>query len=124
MSDSDDKECVKLVLNGYRQHPCGKRGKVERGGKWYCGTHDPVRRAEKQKARDAEWQRQNEEREAQWAKEEANAAAHAADAARFRWLVDGPEDIEAMARRVLQDGKHRGDIRAAFDRVMAREGGE
>lgn len=41
---------------GFHAYPCGKRGKVERDGHWYCGIHAPVARAEKQAARDKAWQ--------------------------------------------------------------------
>jgi hypothetical protein len=37
-----------------RSASCKKTAKVERGGKHYCGTHDPVARKEKKDARDAE----------------------------------------------------------------------
>lgn len=40
------------TLYGYRH--CPRRGKVQRNGKWYCGTHDPVRCAERQAKRDEE----------------------------------------------------------------------
>ncbi|MBZ0116464.1 MAG: hypothetical protein K8H88_05710 [Sandaracinaceae bacterium] len=29
--------------------PCGKRARVERGGRWYCGQHDPERRRRQSK---------------------------------------------------------------------------
>lgn len=35
---------------------CTKPAKVERDGKHYCGVHDPVRIAEKNHKRNAEWQ--------------------------------------------------------------------
>jgi hypothetical protein len=103
---------------------CKNAGTLEHDGQVWCKLHHPPteeeRRAKRHKALTEAWERQKEESEAR----QAEAAAQAADAARFRWLVDGPEDIEAMVRRLLQDGEHRGDIRAAFDRVMAREGGD
>lgn len=34
---------------------CSKNAKVEREGKWYCGTHDPVAVKQKREARDLEW---------------------------------------------------------------------
>ena len=46
----------------------------------------------------------------------------AADAARFRWLVDNEVNFDRWDR-VWTGWDGSGDIRAAFDRVMAREGG-
>lgn len=37
----------------WRDYPCSKNAKVERDGKWYCGTHDPVKVAERKAKRDA-----------------------------------------------------------------------
>lgn len=54
-------QCIEHVYGrdrGSRGSPCGKLAKVERDGKPYCGTHDPVRVAEKRAARDAEWERE------------------------------------------------------------------
>jgi hypothetical protein len=73
-----DQSCVKRVVDGYHAYPCGKKGKVERGGKWYCGMHDPIKLAERRSAKDAE-------RNARWAREDAirelNRAVNNAEAA-------------------------------------------
>ena len=45
---------TKWTYGGYRR-TCTKTAKVERDGKWYCGIHDPVARAEKAAARHANW---------------------------------------------------------------------
>lgn len=48
-----NEKCVGLVRSSgnYWSHPCGKLAKVERNGKWYCGLHDPVPKAERTKKR-------------------------------------------------------------------------
>ena len=47
--------CSEMIYGrGYR-HQCSKSGKIERDGRWYCGTHDPVRIKEKQQERDRKW---------------------------------------------------------------------
>lgn len=35
--------CVADVCIGMRFYACGRKAKVERDGKWYCGLHDPQR---------------------------------------------------------------------------------
>ncbi len=39
--------CIQITPSQYisHHHPCPNQGKYKRGEKWYCGTHDPVRRA-------------------------------------------------------------------------------
>lgn len=67
---SEKKTCCARVNVSwpYKGDPCGKSAKVERDGKWYCGTHGPVRVEERRKAR----------REAGLARYEAERAAHRA----------------------------------------------
>lgn len=48
---SQAETCGASVFSNYSSHRCGKRAKVERDGRHYCGTHDPAK-AEK---RNAEW---------------------------------------------------------------------
>src|SRR5690606_6555200 len=64
---SEKKMCVKQNHGGAGWYPCGNRAKVERGGKWYCGVHDPVRLAKKMQERDAKWRREADERDTRWA---------------------------------------------------------
>ena len=58
--------CAKVVSDstGFRTFykPCSKAAKVDRDGKWYCGTHDPV--AIKQKC-EAQSAKRNAQREAE-----------------------------------------------------------
>lgn len=61
---------------------CNKRASYERDGKWYCGTHDPVRVKAKREERDAKW---NEK----WK----------AESARNR-LRDAAPDMEKLLRRI------------------------
>jgi uncharacterized Zn finger protein (UPF0148 family) len=52
--------CCALVRAGSQWHriACGKTAKVEHEGKWYCGIHDPVKKAAKDKEREAKWKAQ------------------------------------------------------------------
>lgn len=53
--------CVRVFPKGggFRQVPCRLTAKVERDGKHYCTTHDPVRVAEKHAAKEAAYQAAN-----------------------------------------------------------------
>jgi uncharacterized Zn finger protein (UPF0148 family) len=57
-----------------RRQRCERRGTVERDGKLYCGTHDPVRIAERQAKRDAARDAERAERRARRARAAAIAA--------------------------------------------------
>lgn len=47
----ENKTCCARVnaIEGWRGHVCGVTANSEREGEWYCGTHDPVARADKNK---------------------------------------------------------------------------
>lgn len=47
--------CCEMIYRQSYRHQCPKSGKIERDGKWYCGTHDPVRIKEKREERDRKW---------------------------------------------------------------------
>ena len=56
---------------------CAYKGKVERDGKWYCGTHDPVRRKAKSDANMAKWHAERDAKEAaRFARETKEAALY------------------------------------------------
>lgn len=40
-------KCCASISSGFGSYRCNNPGKVERNGKLYCGTHDPVRLKEK-----------------------------------------------------------------------------
>ena len=43
--------CEEKVNNYFRYYPCGKPGKIEYNGKWYCGVHDPIKKEAKRAER-------------------------------------------------------------------------
>jgi uncharacterized Zn finger protein (UPF0148 family) len=43
---------------------CTRSGKVERDGKWYCGTHDPEAEKARREDRERRWKRERELRDA------------------------------------------------------------
>ena len=71
-------------------YPCSHSGKIERDGKWYCGIHDPVKRAEKQAERTAKWNAEWEAKKARWAAEKQQAETAA------KWAAVGPRLLEAL----------------------------
>lgn len=42
--------------------PCHRNASIERDGKWYCGTHDPVKKAERSRLSQQKWDKQSAER--------------------------------------------------------------
>ncbi len=47
--------CCFDVGKGYHVTLCANPGKVQVDGKWYCGVHDPIKKAAKQAATNAKW---------------------------------------------------------------------
>lgn len=62
---SEVKKCCAGVYDSLsrRSYPCGKKAKVEREGKHYCGTHDPVARRAKAEVREAKWRKEFDEQQ-------------------------------------------------------------
>lgn len=50
-------QCEATIWNDFHDYRCPYNGKVERDGKWYCGTHDPVAKAARDKAREEKWKK-------------------------------------------------------------------
>lgn len=104
--------------NAFHSHQCGNTAKVERDGRWYCGTHDPVRLREKQAERNAKWEKKWH---AQRAADEAKEAARkelALNAARYIWLRDvGDATWEPLSKRTGYSAE-RAD--AEIDAAIAR----
>jgi hypothetical protein len=74
----------------YRSYPCHHNAKVERDGKWYCGTHDPVAIKEKQDKKKAE-------SDARWkASQKLQAEAAAKRNEQERRAACFPELLEAL----------------------------
>ena len=52
-TNKDTPRCEKRVLNSglsiTRTHQCTKPGKMQHDGKWYCGVHNPERKAERER---------------------------------------------------------------------------
>jgi len=94
-------KCCEQVYSGspYFPYTCGKTAKVERDGKHYCGIHDPVRRAEKQREKREAWDAEYEAKKQKLAKEKAEADEQKRRAGCF------PDLLEALkeARRIVAD---------------------
>lgn len=110
-------KCKKEVWVGFRHHPCGKNALP--GGE-YCGTHDPVRRAERQAKRGpTKFELECEERQ----RKAAQLETLRAEVAAFREMVremaamlqvnwnGGPQDravVSALSAALSEIG-HPGD---------------
>jgi hypothetical protein len=51
--------CCGTTFDGWRNHPCSAKGKIERDGKKYCKRHDPVNVLEKMKKRQEKYDAEN-----------------------------------------------------------------
>lgn len=69
MSEQKIKCCAKVYpagMNFPRPRPCTRNGSIERDGQWYCGSHDPVKKAERDKVSQQKWEKQNAEKMKDW----------------------------------------------------------
>ena len=90
--------CFKVYSVGsFYGKVCVNKAKVERVGKWYCGTHDPVAVNTKRNAKEAGWQI---ERERVFAAQESKANA-AAEVARRAGCFDDLVAALKYARRMV-----------------------
>jgi len=52
--------CIKVSdSKGWHSYPCSKPATVEVDGKWYCGTHNPVKVAERNAKATEKWGRES-----------------------------------------------------------------
>ncbi len=49
------KKCEEMMFGNWRSYQCQNKAKMEHKGKHFCGTHDPVKRKERQDARDKKY---------------------------------------------------------------------
>ena len=101
MSNAKAEKCCGVIWNGagYRNFICGKKGKVQRNGKWYCGRCDPDAVASRNAKAEARYQ------DAVNARIDARKAARIRDAraAAFPVLVEALRAIEAVQWQVSVD---------------------
>lgn len=97
--------CAKLSESGRFgwMHPrnCRLAAKIERDGEWYCGTHDPVRVAERDQRRRDRWH-------LQWKREKDELNAKIQREARIGALValaagdtSSREELRELAKQIL-----------------------
>jgi len=69
--------CVKIYpresFGLFHSHPCQSKAKVEREGKWYCGTHDPVKIKARKDAQCAKWKAESDARQLSYAQKAKDA---------------------------------------------------
>lgn len=49
------RRCCEQIFGDFTFHQCSRTGSIEREGKWYCKIHDPIAKAERDKARRDKW---------------------------------------------------------------------
>lgn len=95
---SDAKTCLKRVKRGGSPRwphyaECGRPGKVEVEGTWYCGVHDPIKREARLEERDAAYDKQMAEKR------------------RLQRLHDAAPDLLAALKALLH---HEGDFKCGI----------
>ena len=93
MADSKYKCCALVSVDDWHSRPHGVTATVERNGKWYCRTHDPVAMKEKATVRDDKYVDDAKKREA--------ARSRAVDCAKACAGLDNPVEALKQAREAL-----------------------
>ena len=114
MTTAKHKCCGTVFPAGsYRTYPCRHNAKVERDGKWYCGTHDPVAIKEKQ-------DKKNAKSDAKWmAIQQLQAEAAAKRNEQERRAAYFPDLLEALKR--LLNAEHDEHLTPQGVRNLAKE---
>lgn len=82
---------------------CGKTGKTERDGKFYCGRHDPVRRKEKEDARSAKFETERAERKRLAATAERRKRMYVEMTGALIVIAAGHNDAQGFAQRLVAE---------------------
>ena len=100
MSNAKAEECCAEVFRGYHYYPCGKKGKVQRNGKWYCGRCDPDAVASRNAKAEARYQ------------DAVNARidAHKAERIRDARAAAFPAIVEALRELLRVDDDWHGSV--------------
>ena len=95
MSDKVEagQKCCAKIHGAYNSYSCGKSGKVQVNGKWYCGVHDPARSEAKRKALLAKIDAERQSRNAAADREKAIATSTDAVIAAARKVRDNADPV-------------------------------
>lgn len=112
---SPNGKCVADVSSSvWHSHVCGRTGKVQVDGKWFCGTHDPA----KQVAKKQRWALESVVSNARW---EVARVERAAVEALVREIPHNPHIAGLIAaRQKLEDAR----LALATPRATTSEGSE
>ena len=105
MSNAMAEKCCGVIWNGagYRNFICGKKGKVQRNGKWYCGRCDPDAVAARQAERHAKWDAELKAHEAKRKAERIRDARAAAFPVLVEALRDSATSLETIGAQAGRD---------------------
>jgi len=92
-----ESSCCKAVFSGWRNYPCGRKGKLAEDGKFYCGVHSPDAVQKRQAKRDASYAALRTKWEAEARHRRFAAAAEAA----IREIAAGHNDPHGLAAKTL-----------------------
>lgn len=94
-------KCCAQRWSGFHTVTCGKPGKIEREGNFYCGRHDPVRVRERQDARDAKFEAQYAERMKAHAASDRRKQMQVEFAGALIGIAAGHNDARGYAQRLV-----------------------
>ena len=105
------RKCVESVWTGLGNghgfsRQCGRTGKVQHEGRWYCGMHSPEAKAKRKAKSDAHYQQYREKMDAKYAREDFDRRA--GDALRAMNITD-PQTLTDS----YQQGRVAGLVRGA-----------
>lgn len=94
--------CGSIQSDTYRRVPCSRTGSIERDGKFYCATHDPVAvQARRDKSR-AKWEADYAAKQANWARQKIEEQFKAAAIEAIRRIADGHNDPRGLASEIIE----------------------
>ena len=111
---SDVKKCAAMIWQGSSHYGCPNKGKIERGGKHYCGMHDPVAVREKYDAREAQ---RKAVRKVELAAQSASASASAEQVRKAACFDDLLAALQAIEHRAECNSFNMGEDITVFARA-------
>lgn len=93
--------CQAYIHNGGRSvsfHQCLQKPKVKRGGKLYCGIHDPVEVEKRRVARELKWKQEWAVKEQGWKRKEDRNKLYDRMVRHLKEFTANPEWLEATER--------------------------
>lgn len=99
----ETEECQQIIHSDWTRYQCRKRAKMMHEGKYYCGIHDPAKRAAKRAECDKKWKTQWDEEKNKLAVEKAQKAAFPKFLDAIQKIAAGHNDARKLCEKVLSE---------------------